>query len=274
MNYALHYQRLIEKAPKTRLKGVYLEKHHIKPRCLCEDITCNGYKKERKHTCGLDGPENIVYLKPEEHFVAHQLLVKIYKNTSNYYKMVLAATMMCSKTGERVNNKKFGWLKRENSKVMSMLKSDRFVSEETKKKQSESRIGFVVSEETKKKISKTRKELIAHGLIENSFKGKHHTKQTKKALSEMQSGKNNFYFNKKRPDHSAKMKIIMTGKNKWTSGSKWCHNPITLETKMVTGKIPNGFVAGRPFKKRKPRTEEFKSHMSKITRERHAATKY
>jgi hypothetical protein len=56
---------------------------------------------------GSDSSTNIVYLTPEEHYTAHQLLVKIYPNED---KLVYAALMMC--IGHSRNNKKYGWLKR------------------------------------------------------------------------------------------------------------------------------------------------------------------
>ena len=60
MNYKKIYNALIERAQNRIIDG-YAEKHHIIPRCMN----------------GTDDKENIVELTPEEHFVAHQLLVKI-----------------------------------------------------------------------------------------------------------------------------------------------------------------------------------------------------
>lgn len=61
MNYVAQYLKLIERARNRILDG-YKERHRVKPRCLGGD----------------DVQENLVYLTPEEHYVAHQLLVKIY----------------------------------------------------------------------------------------------------------------------------------------------------------------------------------------------------
>lgn len=57
----MHYDRLIERARIRKLEG-YVEKHHILPKCIG----------------GSNDKTNIVSLTPEEHYVAHQLLVKIY----------------------------------------------------------------------------------------------------------------------------------------------------------------------------------------------------
>lgn len=70
------------------------ERHHIIPKCIG----------------GNDDKENLVYMTPEEHYVAHQLLVKIYHNPS----LVYALNMMTvySKFSKRTNNKKYGWVRR------------------------------------------------------------------------------------------------------------------------------------------------------------------
>ena len=89
MNYAAHYSALIERAKNRAVDG-YIERHHIIPRCIGGD--------NRK--------ENIVALTPEEHFVAHQLLAKLFPTSRG----LLAAAIVMSKHSK--NNKAFGWLKR------------------------------------------------------------------------------------------------------------------------------------------------------------------
>jgi hypothetical protein len=90
MDYQKIYNSLIERG-KTRQKlQCYAEKHHIVPTCIG----------------GPDTEENLVELTPEEHYVAHQLLVRIHPNES---KLVYAAHMMCMRPG----NKLYGWLRRK-----------------------------------------------------------------------------------------------------------------------------------------------------------------
>ena len=98
MNYNKHYAILIERA-KTRVLEEYTEKHHIIPRCLG----------------GTNKKTNLVKLTPEEHYVAHQLLVKMYPKE---HKLVYAANMMtvASSTTTR-NNKIYGWLKKKHSSI-------------------------------------------------------------------------------------------------------------------------------------------------------------
>jgi len=83
MNYRKHYDSL-----------AYFEKHHIIPKCLG----------------GLNSTDNIVKLTPREHFVAHQLLVKIYPESK---RLVYAAFLMTKSSSKhnRVNNRLYGWLK-------------------------------------------------------------------------------------------------------------------------------------------------------------------
>ncbi len=94
MNYSLHYDRVIDRAKSTSiLPGVYYEIHHIIPKCLG----------------GTDNADNLVKLLPEEHYVAHQLLVKIYPDNQ---KLIYAALMMTISTEKQIrNNKLYKWIR-------------------------------------------------------------------------------------------------------------------------------------------------------------------
>jgi len=94
MDYKRHYKLLINRAITRQLEG-YAERHHIIPRCLG----------------GTDNPENLVYLTPEEHYVAHQLLTKMYPNNT---RLLRAACMMVP---NRPSNKLYGWLRRRLSEA-------------------------------------------------------------------------------------------------------------------------------------------------------------
>ncbi len=93
MNYKAHYDKLIERGQYTMIHG-YRERHHIIPKCLG----------------GTDDEDNLVYLTAEEHYVAHQLLVKMHPNNR---KLIYAAKMMTigNKTHGRKGNKLYGWLR-------------------------------------------------------------------------------------------------------------------------------------------------------------------
>lgn len=89
MDYNSHYTRLVERA-RNRTLSVYTETHHIVPRCMG----------------GTNEATNLVALTPEEHYLAHQLLLRIYPNHPS---LIHAAAMMGS---TRPNNKIYGWLRR------------------------------------------------------------------------------------------------------------------------------------------------------------------
>lgn len=92
MNYQHHYDLLVQRARERTKPEGYVERHHVIPRCMGGNNTSN----------------NLVYLIAREHFVAHQLLMKIYPEST---KLVIAAFLMMGGSGERPNNRKYGWLK-------------------------------------------------------------------------------------------------------------------------------------------------------------------
>lgn len=101
MNYSLAYNRLIErgqirqfghtKKSLTLIIG-YTERHHVVPRCMG----------------GTNESDNLVYLTPEEHYVAHGLLVKIHPNE----KKLINALVILSGRSKNRNNKLYGWARR------------------------------------------------------------------------------------------------------------------------------------------------------------------
>ncbi len=98
MNYKKHYDLLISKGKNRMLEG-YVERHHIIPRCMG----------------GTDDVENLVQLTPEEHYVAHQLLVKMYPEN---FGLLSSAMYMTGGNKNRKSNKSYAWLKRRYSEYM------------------------------------------------------------------------------------------------------------------------------------------------------------
>ena len=96
MNYQRIYNNIIQRG-KTRVLEGYQEVHHIVPRCLG----------------GTNDKTNLVSLTPEEHYICHLLLIKIYPNN---FRLVRAAMFMtASNKDQQRNNKAYGWLKRQYS---------------------------------------------------------------------------------------------------------------------------------------------------------------
>lgn len=143
MDYKAHYNRLIERAKyRSILPDIYFEEHHIIPKCLG----------------GADKSGNLVKLFPEEHYVAHQLLVKIYPEND---KILSAAIVMGGKKKGRkqCNNKVYGWLKKRLS-ASRKGKPGHPRSKDTRKKMSESQKKVVrgpLSKESILKRTETRK---------------------------------------------------------------------------------------------------------------------
>ena len=104
MDYTTIYNNLIQRAVNRSLDG-YRERHHIIPRCLG----------------GNDTKENLVDLTPEEHYIAHLLLMKIYPENNS---LIHAAVMMTVKGKDQIrNNKLYGWVRRKHSIAISINQS-------------------------------------------------------------------------------------------------------------------------------------------------------
>ncbi len=176
MNYLKIYNDLINHAKSRFLSAEsYTENHHILPKCMG----------------GTDDVQNLVRLFPEEHFVAHQLLVRIYPGN---LKLTSAAILMTiHHTNKRINNKLYGWLRRAHSEAMS----NRIVSEETKRKISKSKTGKSPSPEALARIREAAKLRIDSEETRKkkgaAWVGKNHSDETKKKMSITHTGmKRNF----------------------------------------------------------------------------------
>lgn len=147
MNYQKIYDALIERAQNRVLVGAYVERHHILPRCMG----------------GGDESSNLVGLTPEEHFVAHQLLLKMHPGVRG---IAVSAVLMSGRGA--VANKAYGWLKRAwSSAFLGHTKSPEWRANiaaanigkraalDTRAKMTATRTGMVQSSETKMKRSAT-----------------------------------------------------------------------------------------------------------------------
>ena len=182
MNYEIIYAKLIERGrlrqlDKTRdlLKEElgYIDRHHIVPKCINGD----------------DHKDNLVYLTAEEHFVAHQLLVKIYPDNE---KLLSAAIKMSGgqKGRPKYNNKLYGWLKRR----WSESRKEFCHTAESKEKISNKLKGRIFSDEWREKLGNARRgrkhtpESIQK--MSEAKLGHKHTTETKEKISKIVKGKN------------------------------------------------------------------------------------
>lgn len=111
--YTNWYYAIVNRA-KDRPKKGYTEGHHIIPRCLGGD----------------NSKDNLVRLTAREHFICHQLLVKMVAS-EHRSKLALAATKMWQKGKNqqrdyRFNSKVYERLKKEASAYLSELNRKRW----------------------------------------------------------------------------------------------------------------------------------------------------
>ena len=219
MDYSKIYIELVERSFEREL-DCYTEKHHIIPRCM------GGDNKER----------NLAILTPEEHYLAHQLLVKIYPDNK---KLIYAAHMMCSK---RPNNKLYGWLRRKSSEAIigNKIWLGKTHSIESREKISKANIGKSPSIETRLKLSE-------------AGKGRTHSPETKLKMAKIKTGK----------IHSDESKLKMSESkigNQYSLG-----NVLSLETRQ---KISKSRMGKSPSNKGIPMSDEQKLKLSEATRGR------
>jgi hypothetical protein len=175
MNYAKHYELLISKHGSVEKPEFIVERHHIIPKCLG----------------GSNDISNLIYLTPEAHYVAHQLLVKIYPKNRD---IIYGAFIMSSGSylHNRVSNKLYSWLKKRAYGSMRGENHPMF--------------GKTHNESTKKLMSKAKSNYFGEN---NSFYGKKHSDETKIKMSEAgkkRTGSNNPMYGKTHsPDVIAKI---------------------------------------------------------------------
>lgn len=155
MNYAFHYQLLIDRARGRVLNG-YRERHHVIPRCRGGDSSKG----------------NIVCLTPEEHFVAHQLLTKMNPDDP---KLTHAAMAMAKHVTGR---KAYGWLRR------------RFAASLIGKKHSAESVERMAAAHRGKHFSKEHRAKMSRSLIGNQrTKGKPLSAEHKAKVSKANLGR-------------------------------------------------------------------------------------
>jgi hypothetical protein len=83
MKYEKWYNSIVNKARardwNKTTPGVYLEKHHVVPKCFG----------------GSNTKDNIIFITAKEHFICHLLLVKIQTQPERKMKMIYALYRMC-----------------------------------------------------------------------------------------------------------------------------------------------------------------------------------
>lgn len=259
--YYRWYLQIISCAQNRTLTG-YFEAHHVIPKSLGGD----------------DTSENIAKLTAREHFICHWLLTKCVLTGEE--KMNYALWLMINvenKLQERykVNSRVYEILKTKLSKTFSKQHTGRKLTEETKRKISETRkkkfqagtLEIKVYDTTREKHSKNRqgskRTQETKDKISNAHHGKKLSKEQKEYLSKVNTGK-------KLSDETRK-KLSNTLKEQYANGDR---KPVKgMLGKKLSASAKNKISKALQGKKKPARTEEYKKAQSKRIKEWWAARK-
>jgi hypothetical protein len=204
MNYQKIHNQIIAKAQNRILDNIYSEEHHIIP------VSMNG----------TNNKDNLVRLTAKEHFVIHHLLWKIYRNRE----MTKAFMLMCNTKRNgvkyKVSAKEYAALKEDNRKFRSEFMTGRVGNN----------LGKTLPQEWRDNISKGQKGHGRGNGGSSGFKGKHHTKENKKAISERRTGIGT-HFTPHSEETKKQMSIDRLGKSKipWTEERKAARRKLLAE---------------------------------------------
>ena len=207
MNYLKVYHQLIHNAQHRILsRNIYVERHHIVPLSLK----------------GADIESNIVSLTAKEHFVAHHLLWKIHRNRE----MTKAFMLMCS-------------VRRNGIKYTVYAKDYQLLKEDNRKFRSEfmtgrpgNNLGKTLPQEWRDNISKGLTGRPGGNNGSKGFKGKHHTEENKKAMSERRKGVGTHFT-----PHSEETRQMMRENRKGKTKTPWTEERKAARRKLLAEKF-------------------------------------
>jgi len=124
MNYAKIYTSIISRALTRVTPDEYTEKHHIQPRFLG----------------GEDQSYNIVRLTAREHYIAHWLLYKIHRTRKSWFAWYCMCNLI---NNNRYNSHTFKYVREKWAEKIKYYNANREISDETRKKMSDSHKGKI-----------------------------------------------------------------------------------------------------------------------------------
>lgn len=218
MNYQAHYDRLIERARERVLTG-YVEVHHAVPKCMG----------------GSDDKSNLVQLTAEEHYVAHQLLHKIYPNEPGL------AFAMIAMTGNRYGhrrNKAYGWVRRKHATALSGVSAARWEDPKYREKHRKSMEKMWADPEKMAKIS---------AAVSKTHKGRVKSEQERANIAEAGRNRAPRKFSEQAKANMAAARL-----------KTWEQRRLTGEDKVIAEKIRATRIANGSYK----HTDEQKAAIS------------
>lgn len=236
MTYSAVYCALISKRLKNPItkNDCYVEKHHIIP----------------KAEGGDDDPQNLVNLTAREHYIAHLLLAKIYKDSKMFAAVVFMRTKSRTNSGRvfKFNSRLYEVAKKEFAKHQSKALRGRKQSEEAIRNRSAALKGRISGMKGKKHSDETRRKMseVAKGR-KHSEESKHkmseakkkQSDETRRKISEALSGRKHSTETRRKQSEIRRRLGIKPPSPK---GKHWFNNR-KVETYAFT--CPEGFVKGR-----------------------------
>jgi hypothetical protein len=137
MDYQKIYNDLVFRAQNREKPSCYTERHHIVPKSMG----------------GLNNKDNLVILTAREHFIAHILLYKIYKNQQMAY--ALCAMAMRTLKHIKITSRQYAYIREQYSLAQKGKNNPNYGkkhSPESKEKISLTKKGKKLSEEHKKNL--------------------------------------------------------------------------------------------------------------------------
>jgi len=158
---------------------------------------------------GSDDPSNLVPLTPEEHFVAHQLLIRIHPEKKGL--AIAVWRMTFGKHHE--NSKRYGWLRRKHAEAVSAMltgiKRKPFTCDHIRKL-SEAKAGRILNDQHRQKIAASiaayARTDLARQKVSMVHSGAKRSDETRARISQALAGK------PKSAEHSAKSAAAQRGK--------------------------------------------------------------